>query len=47
MTFDLLSHNKSIEVVIKALPKVIESHPEVVYLVLGATHPHVVRHEGE
>lgn len=47
LTFGLLSHNKSVEVVIKALPKVIESHPEVVYLVLGATHPHVVRHEGE
>ncbi|HPA11031.1 MAG TPA: glycosyltransferase family 4 protein [Treponemataceae bacterium] len=47
LTFGLLSQNKSIEVVIKALPKVIESHPEVVYLVLGATHPHVIRHEGE
>lgn len=47
LTFGLLSRNKSIEVVIKALPKVVEKYPNTVYIVLGATHPHVVKHEGE
>lgn len=47
LTFGLLSKNKSIEVVIKALPKIIEKNPDVVYIVLGATHPHVVKHDGE
>lgn len=47
LTFGLLSRNKSIEVVIKALPEVVKKHPDVVYIVLGATHPHVIKHEGE
>lgn len=47
LTFGLLSKNKSIEVVINALPEVIKKHPDVVYIVLGATHPHVIKHEGE
>jgi glycosyltransferase involved in cell wall biosynthesis len=47
LTFGLLSRNKSIEVVINALPEVIRKHPDVVYIVLGATHPHVLKHEGE
>lgn len=47
LTFGLLSQNKSIEVVINALPEVVEKHPDLVYIVLGATHPHVLRHEGE
>src|SRR5690606_26060079 len=47
LTFGLLSRNKGIEHVIKALPAVVEKHPNLVYLVLGATHPHVVAHEGE
>ncbi len=47
LTFGLLSRNKGIETVIKALPKVVEKHPDVVYIVLGATHPHVKRAEGE
>lgn len=47
LTFGLLSRNKSIEVVINALPEVIRKHPDTVYIVLGATHPHVVKHEGE
>lgn len=47
LTFGLLSRNKSIEVVVNALPEVVEKHPDVVYLVLGATHPHVLEHEGE
>lgn len=47
LTFGLLSRNKSIEVVIEALPKVLEKHPDTVYIVLGATHPHVIKGEGE
>jgi glycosyltransferase involved in cell wall biosynthesis len=47
LTFGLLSPNKGIENVIRALPGIIEKCPNVVYLVLGATHPHVLRHDGE
>jgi glycosyltransferase involved in cell wall biosynthesis len=47
LTFGLLSQNKGIENVINALPQILERHPNVVYLVLGATHPNVKRHEGE
>lgn len=47
LTFGLLSRNKSIEVVINALPEIVKKHPDVVYIVLGATHPHVLKHEGE
>jgi glycosyltransferase involved in cell wall biosynthesis len=46
-TFGLLSPNKGIETVIAALPEIRETCPDVVYLVIGATHPHLVRHEGE
>jgi glycosyltransferase involved in cell wall biosynthesis len=47
LTFGLLSPNKGIENVVNALPAILEKHPNVVYLVLGATHPNVKRHEGE
>jgi hypothetical protein len=47
LTFGIISRNKGIETVIKALPKVIEKHPEVLYMVLGKTHPNVLRHSGE
>ena len=47
LSFGLLSSSKGIEDVIAALPAIVAQHPEVVYLVLGATHPHVVRNEGE
>jgi glycosyltransferase involved in cell wall biosynthesis len=47
MTFGLLSRNKGIEYMIEALPRVVEKHPKTTYLVLGATHPSVVRDEGE
>ncbi len=47
LTFGILSRNKGIETVIKALPKVIEKHPDVLYMVLGKTHPNVLRHSGE
>lgn len=47
LTFGLLSPNKGIEYVIRALPEVLEHFPNVVYVVLGATHPHVRLREGE
>jgi glycosyltransferase involved in cell wall biosynthesis len=47
MTFGLLSRNKGLEYVIEALPSVVERYPNLTYLILGATHPHVVAVEGE
>ena len=47
LSFGLLSANKGIENVISALPMILEKHPNVVYIVVGATHPHVIQHEGE
>ncbi len=47
LTFGLLGPGKGIEHVIEALPRIVKRHPNVVYLVLGATHPHLVAHEGE
>lgn len=47
LSFGLLSANKGIENVIGALPAILERYPNVVYMILGATHPHVVQSEGE
>lgn len=47
LTFGLLSPNKGIETVIEAMPQIIRSCPDAVYVVLGATHPNVVRDHGE
>src|SRR6202451_4337358 len=47
LTFGLLSPNKGIENVIQALPQILSKHKNVVYIVAGATHPHVLRREGE
>lgn len=47
LTFGLLSEGKGIEYAIKALPQIIEKHPEVVYMIVGATHPNVISFEGE
>lgn len=47
LTFGLLSPSKGIETMINALPAVLRQHPEVVYIVLGATHPHVRQQQGE
>ena len=47
LTFGLLSPNKGIENVIKALPKILSRHGNVVYMLSGVTHPHVLRREGE
>ncbi|RME70132.1 MAG: glycosyltransferase [Verrucomicrobia bacterium] len=47
LTFGLLSPGKGIEYVIRALPKVVKEIPNLVYIVLGATHPHIVAQQGE
>src|SRR6202008_1823898 len=47
LTFGLLSPNKGIENVIKALPAIIKEFPNIVYIVLGATHPNLIRYHGE
>jgi glycosyltransferase involved in cell wall biosynthesis len=47
LTFGLLSANKGIENVLRALPAVIQKHPDVVYIILGATHPHVLKADGD
>lgn len=47
LTFGFIGRNKGIETVINALPQIIEKHPEVLYIVLGKTHPNVLRHSGE
>lgn len=47
LTFGLLSPNKGIENVIRALPAILAKHENVTYIVSGATHPHVRRREGE
>jgi len=47
LTFGLLSPDKGIEYVIDALPAILARHPETVYIVLGATHPHVKERYGE
>ncbi len=47
MTFGLLSPNKGIETIIRALPDVLRRHPDALYLVVGATHPHLVSRDGE
>lgn len=47
LTFGLLAPNKGIETMIAALPQVVANHPRALYVVLGATHPNLVAHEGE
>jgi glycosyltransferase involved in cell wall biosynthesis/predicted transcriptional regulator len=46
-TFGLLSRGKGIEYAIKALPKIVEEEPGILYLIIGETHPEVRKHEGE
>jgi hypothetical protein len=47
LTFGLLSPNKGIEHMLRAVPEILKSFPDFVYLVLGATHPDLVRDQGE
>jgi len=46
-TFGLLSSGKSIETALDALPSIVEEYPNVLYLIIGKTHPSVVKQEGE
>ena len=47
LTFGLLSPNKGIETMIDAMPSILKRRPDAVYVVLGATHPNLVRDQGE
>lgn len=46
-TFGLLSRGKGLEYVLRALPEVVKKYPNVLYLILGQTHPVILRQEGE
>ena len=47
LTFGLIGPGKGIENAIEALPKIVETHPNVIYVILGATHPNLLANEGE
>jgi len=47
LTFGLLGPSKGVDLVIEAMPAILDRCPDAVYVVLGATHPNLVRHEGE
>jgi glycosyltransferase involved in cell wall biosynthesis len=47
LTFGLIGRSKGIETAIRALPAIVNKHPEILYIILGKTHPHVLRHAGE
>jgi glycosyltransferase involved in cell wall biosynthesis len=47
LTFGLLSPNKGIEIMLDAMPEIIKSCPNAIYVILGATHPNLVRQQGE
>jgi glycosyltransferase involved in cell wall biosynthesis len=47
LTFGLLSPNKGVETVIQALPRILAHNSNVMYIVAGATHPHIKRREGD
>jgi glycosyltransferase involved in cell wall biosynthesis len=47
LTFGLLSKGKGIETMIEAMPAIVAKFPKTLYVVLGATHPHTIAHEGE
>ncbi len=47
LTFGLLNRNKGIEVMLKAMPAIIKAEPSVLYVILGMTHPTVLKYDGE
>src|SRR3954469_25789308 len=46
LSFGLLSAGKGIEVAINAMPRIVEKNPDAMYIILGATHPHVLKNDG-
>lgn len=47
LTFGLLSPAKGLEVMIKAMPRIVERHPEAVYIILGEIHPYIMKESGD
>jgi glycosyltransferase involved in cell wall biosynthesis len=47
LTFGLIGRNKGLETVVKALPEIVAKHPDAVYVVLGNTHPGIIKNSGE
>lgn len=47
LTFGLINRNKGLETVIRALPAIVKDHPEVLYAILGTTHPGIIKNSGE
>jgi glycosyltransferase involved in cell wall biosynthesis len=47
LTFGLINKNKGIEVMLRAMPQIVEAEPSVIYIVLGMTHPSVLKSDGE
>jgi glycosyltransferase involved in cell wall biosynthesis len=46
LTFGLLGRNKGIEVMLRAMPAITKARPDILYIILGTTHPEVIKHEG-
>ncbi|MDP1844426.1 MAG: glycosyltransferase [Sediminibacterium sp.] len=47
LTFGLIGRSKGIETAIRALPAIVKKYPDFCYVIMGKTHPHVIRHSGE
>lgn len=47
LTFGLLGPDKGLEIMINAMPSIVKEHPNVVYLILGQTHPHIIEETGD